>query len=66
MKAPIPKRSRTKYTKLLAELKPRGHIYLASAKPDSIKAIASRLGKRLKRTYYTQYEQNGCSVWRET
>lgn len=54
------------YLSKIIALKPRKSVYLAGADMDSIKAIASRAGTRLGRTFSNHSEDGGVIVWRET
>lgn len=67
MKKP-PIRRKAQYSAPIKAMQPTDYLYFADANPLSIKVIASRIGKacRPKRVYYTQNEQCGVSVWRET
>lgn len=56
-----------KFRHKLAEMEVGAYRYFANASPDSVKSIASHLGKSYEpnRLYSTQKEKDGVSVWRE-
>lgn len=66
MKKAPPMPINPKYSQRIYALKPLGYLYLAGAKHTSIKAIASRLGKKHKRIYVTRSETDGINIWRES
>lgn len=51
-------------TDQIRAMKPNTDILLAGHKAASIKAIASRMGRLLRRKYRTAKEQSGVRVWR--
>lgn len=53
------------YLNRIAALKPKKSVYLAGADMASIKAIASRAGKSLKRQFTNRSEDGGVIVYRE-
>lgn len=54
------------YIDRIRALKPKKQVYFAGADMDSIKAIASRVGKKLKRQFTNRSEDGGVIVWRES
>lgn len=68
MKKTLAFKSRIRFAPSIRAMKPKTQLYFAGGKSESLKAIASRIGSSYKprRVYYTQSEDNGVIVYRET
>lgn len=60
----MPPPIRPAYSKKLRAMRKGASLFFLGARPDSIKAIASRVGVAESRSFITRKEVNGVYVWR--